>query len=166
MLPNCNKLQSRSTGCNHVIRFLREAKVIEILYERLLSTRILLIHFILSYLITLCLFCLIQLHQQITWELGIILVTASSSALFGWIIVLWLLSQYCIGAKGFTLSWKTAEWPCNGHDRKLMKKFYRSCKPIEFCSNPRILRFRPVTIIKYIHFINWILTKSLIITNK
>lgn len=160
-------LQCKENGVSNLVRFLRSAQVVCSAYGKMFQGRILPLNFVLSYFTTISLFSLIQYHHKLSWELIMILSSVGFSACTGWSIMLWLLGEYYRTGQKFIVSWKFSEWINNrlsGFERKLMRKFYRSCKPIEFTTTPKIIRFRPVIVFKYLYFITWLLAKALIVT--
>lgn len=158
-------VKARSTS---IIHFIRVAQINERLYGSLLQGRIVPMHFLVSHFITVCLFCLILFHGTINWELTGILWIATLSGSFGWLLVLWLMGHYYTKSKHFIMTWKEAEWSYhyNPFEKKLMRRFYRSCRPVEFRTTSGVKRFRPILVIRYLHFITWLLARALLINRK
>lgn len=149
----------------HIVHFYRAAQLIQYHYCRLFQGRLLPDNFIMSYFVVIGLFCLIRFYHTFTWEIKGIIIIAVISGYFGWAVVLWGLGQYFISSRKFLLSWKNFDFG-NTQTNKVMRAFFRSCRPVELVTNPRLIRFRLQHVFKYMHFINWGLCKVLVATQK
>lgn len=147
------------------MQFYRTAQVVQIHFCQLFHGRFLPANFTMTYFVVVGMLCLIRFNESLYWEIKGIIGLALFFGYFGWAMALWFLGQYFVASKTFLNSWENFNFG-NGKDNKLMKRFLRSFKPTEMTTVPKLIRFRLINVLKYMHFVIWRLCKTLVATQK